>query len=201
MNFLKNTSPTPKPLAPVAPASSSMATRWPLVILMVVVVGGIVWVATAPPEDPYTITAPNVPVAPVAPPVDPPVVDPVVDPAVDPAVEDARPTSTSTTLGSRSGLGGGPLVGSQSTRLGGSAILPGRRVNVTENRFENRKPQQIEKVTVLPPPAPAGPVAPAPKMQIAPRKKQYATFAPPLPYQPVGQIIIDSRDGQIIQPR
>jgi hypothetical protein len=192
MDFLKNAFASSAPRKSTS-SSPPMSMRWPLVIMMTIVVGAVIWVATTPAPE-YIVVAPPV----VAPPVAPPVT--ATDTAI---VTDARPTSTATTLGSRSGLGGGPLVGSQSTRLGGSSILPGRRVNVSENRFENRTPRQIEKMTttVVPSSLPTGPVAPAPTMQSAPRKKQYATFAPPLPYQPVGQIIIDSRDGQIIQPR
>ena len=119
----------------------------------------------------------------------------------------SKPVSTPTTLGSKYGLGGGPLVGSQSIRLGGSAFLPGRSVHVSDNQFEQRRPSEHVR------PAPPAPPVPDPIVVVpasvatasvppARKRKRFLFFgAPPTPYQTQNNMIVDTRDGQIIQPR
>jgi hypothetical protein len=114
----------------------------------------------------------------------------------------SKPVSTPTTLGSKYGLGGGPLVGSQSIRLGGSAFLPGRQVTVTDNRFRERSPSQMVRPTPPPEPEPIV-VVPASAPDPPPRKRKRFLFfgAPATPYETRNNMIVDTRDGQIIQPR
>ena len=161
----------------------------------------------------------------------------------------SRPISTPTNLGSKSGLGGGPLVGSQSTRIGGSTFLPGRNLVMHNNNPQVRPPTQLRRAPVAPAPlapvvAPQAPPTPAPavfvpaadmtpsvapaevvvapeEVVVAPEEvvvapaaatttlggsayqsKRSSYFgATPTPYQTVNDIIVDSRDGYIIQPR
>lgn len=117
----------------------------------------------------------------------------------------SKPVSTPTTLGSKYGLGGGPLVGSQSIRLGGSAFLPGRSVHVSDNQFEQRRPSELNRpappavpdpIVVVPASVATAALPPARK-----RKRFYFFGAPPTPYQTHDNMIVDTRDGQIIQPR
>ena len=56
-----------------------------------------------------------------------------------------KPLSTPTTLGSKYGLGGGPLVGSQSLRLGGSTFLPGRTLLPhSDAQYDVRYPTNVK---------------------------------------------------------
>lgn len=169
----------------------------------------------------------------------------------------SKPLSTPTTLGSKYGLGGGPLVGSQSLRLGGSTFLPGRNVtshgdaqyderppfNVTwsnaassssnfappmTSRLPGRKVvdsgKPVSSVTpaVVAPPSPAVPlvdeviatnaevlpVAPTAPVVLAAApfssskvRGSYFVGAPTSPNQIPEGIMVDTRDGKIIQPR
>lgn len=143
-----------------------------------------------------TTTVPMVPVAPVAP-TDPVITEP-----------DARPMSTPTTLASKYGFGGGPLVGSQSTRLGGSQFLPSRNYYYHDNDFLPRAPTQYSMSV---PVAPAGPATTAAPTSLPPpiasfseppsQRTNFELGAMPTPYQTVDRIYIDTRDGLIIQPR
>lgn len=147
---------------------------------------------------------------------------PVVAPAPVVATE-ARPMSTPASLASKYGLGGGPLVGSQSTRLGGSEFLPFRHFYQHDNDLLDRKPtiwsQMLPTVTPAPVVAPAtAPMAvpvtavptaaptalppPIASFMEAPTKIQgFQLGAMPTPYQTADTVYIDTRDGQIIQPR
>ena len=75
-----------------------------------------------------------------------------------------KPLSTPTTLGSKYGLGGGPLVGSQSIRLGGSTFLPGQNlVPHNDAQFEFRPPTGVNWSTIS-----TSPAATLPPSQVAP---------------------------------
>lgn len=75
-----------------------------------------------------------------------------------------KPISTPTTLGSKYGLGGGPLVGSQSIRLGGSTFLPGHNlVPHNDAQFEFRPPTGVNWSTMS-----TSPAAVPPPSQVAP---------------------------------
>ena len=75
-----------------------------------------------------------------------------------------KPISTPTTLGSKYGLGGGPLVGSQSIRLGGSTFLPGQNlVPHNDAQFESRPPTGVKWSTMS-----TSPAATLPPSQVAP---------------------------------
>ena len=148
----------------------------------------------------------------------PPVVAPPVIVVAPSIPTNTKPVSTPTNLGSKYGLGGGPLVGSQSIRLGGSTFLPGRRV-MLDPQFDDRSPTAISRLTPPSSPPPSPPTASmsapliddfttksAPAMlSAAPlsRKGQgsYFSGASPTPYQTVDSIVVDSRDGHIVQPR
>ena len=117
----------------------------------------------------------------------------------------SKPISTPTMLGSKYGLGGGPLVGSQSIRLGGSAFLPGRSVHVSDNQFDQRRPSELVRPAPPAPPVP-DPIVVVPAAASIPpparkRKRFFFFGASPTPYQTQNDMIVDTRDGQIIQPR
>jgi hypothetical protein len=145
-----------------------------------------------------TTTVPTMPVAPVAPMAP---MNTVVMP-----VTDARPMSTPTTLASKYGLGGGPLVGSQSTRLGGSEFLPSRTFYYHDNDFLPRAPTKYSMTSpVVAPVTNAAPTSlPPPIASFSEPPSQRTNFqlgAMPTPYQTVDGVYIDTRDGLIIQPR
>jgi hypothetical protein len=170
-----------------------------------------------------------------------------------------KPLSTPTTLGSKYGLGGGPLVGSQSIRLGGSTFLPGQNITpLNDAQFQFRPPTGVNwsspptnpppsdappmtnplpgrrlmndtqpgtQISWSTPPAPSmPPPTPAPLLPLiddmeavqsemppvmlssAPLsrskgKGSYFMGAPPAPNQIPQAMIVDTRDGKIIQPR
>ena len=161
----------------------------------------------------------------------------------------SRPISTPTHLGSKSGLGGGPLVGSQSTKIGGSSFLPSRRLVIVNNNnpqarapYQWSRPSAVTQAPTAPTPSTFTPVVvdpvvdpvmdpvvappaaevvpavvPAPVMdEVVPtvaetpstlvggayQTKRSAYFgATPTPYQTVNDVMIDSREGYIVQPR
>lgn len=162
-----------------------------------------------------TTTVPTIPVAPMA-------TMSVNDNAIliPRATTDTRPMSTPTTLASKYGLGGGPLVGSQSTRLGGSEFLPSRHYYYHENDFyPQRPPTKYSTMAPVVAPSTMAPVVVAPSTATAAaaptslpppiasfseppsKRNNFALGAMPTPYQTVDRIYIDTRDGMIVQPR
>lgn len=174
-----------------------------------------------------------------------------------------KPLSTPTTLGSKYGLGGGPLVGSQSIRLGGSTFLPGQNITpLNDAQFQFRPPTAVNwSTTTSPPTAPPPSDAASPMTNPLPGRRlmndtqpgtqiswstppppsmppptqapllplidemesvqsemppvmlssaplthskgkgSYFMGAPPAPNQIAQPMIVDTRDGKIIQPR
>lgn len=142
---------------------------------------------------------PYLPVAPLG--ADPGTFDEFVGTSPYPSTPISRPMSTHSSLG---GGKGGPLVGSQMTKLGGSEFLPGRRLyqdnyGYGPGQFGSRKAASF----VSPSPPSSVPVPgslPAPQPIQPPMSAPETTPIAP-PSQQLGTMFIDSRDGYIVQPR
>lgn len=217
-SFLSNKS-TPKVSAPSSgpPKDDKMKMLMMAVAALIIVYVAVQFSAPHPTQ---TVV--------VAPPATTPKVDATKPVGI--ARLDSRPISTPTMMASKNGLGGGPLVGSQSTKLGGSAFLPGRAVNVRNDRFDFHNPWPLYKPPAVAPAAPVAPTAVAPVDAAAPVAPvapvdAAVPVAPVAPVAPVGapmsrrpgasnfggfnstrhrsptDVIIETRDGLIIQPR
>lgn len=133
-------------------------------------------------------------------------------PAVAPVSgEDLGPVSTPSSLASRSGLGGGQLVGAQSKKLGGSTFkFAGKKVPVPglqDHFYEWNAPSNNKLVAPKPAPKPGSikaksgptPLTPAPKL-VAPPKKLKGDL-PPDNFLSSEQVVVESRNGEIVQAR
>lgn len=128
------------------------------------------------------------------------------------AIEDPGPVSTPLSLASRHGLGGGQLVGSQSKKLGGSTFkFAGKKVPVPglqDHFYEWNAPNNPKLIApTKPAPKPASikaksgptPIAPAQKL-VGPTKKLKASL-PSDNFLTSEQIVVENRNGEIIQAR
>ncbi len=159
----------------------------------------------------------------------PPVMTTTTTPTTPTTPAVSRPMSTPTMLASKNGLGGGAFVGSQSLKVGGSTFKPGRNVLFDEFGFRNPQPWPLYKPPA--PPAPEPVPMPSPALVDADAAAlptalvdadaaalPTAPVAPPSSMAPLGrrsaptgsivsrpraptQIMIDNREGYIVQPR
>lgn len=235
--------------SPLSPAPEIVAVR---VVAFVVIVAIATWGMSKflVKRQGKAIVAPQYMVA-------APATQPDVHPMMFVEKSSTKPLSTPTTLGSRYGLGGGPLVGSQSLRLGGSTFLPGRNVaSHGEAQYDERPPFNVTWSTpssstfappmtsripgrklvsndnpgnpvtppappaTVPPPSPSAAVPSVVVDEVVPTNAEtppvvlaaaplsngklrgsYFVGAPTSPNQIPEGMVVNTRDGKIIQPR
>jgi hypothetical protein len=116
--------------------------------------------------------------------------------------EVSRPMSTPTMLASKNGLGGGAFVNSQSLKLGGSSFT-GRKVTFDEYGFRNHQPWPLYKPEPAAVPVPAPGTAPVAPASMAPlgRRSGPSGGSAVTRRRAATDIVIETRDGYIVQPR